>query len=115
MIEAALVGEITHIIKNVPNVIGFLGETKGGDPVPMRISEVNRILGKVDELSERDEVNTVPFIVGEQVKIVQGAFNNFTGDIEDVNNDKKKLKVIVKIFGKRQTPIELSFVDVEKI
>jgi len=115
IIEAALVGEIPHIIKNIANVIGFLGETRGGDPVPMRQSEINRLLGTVDELAETDEVNTVPFYVGENVKVTQGAFSNFTGVIEEINNEKKKLKVIVKIFGKRQTPIELSFMHVEKI
>jgi len=115
IIEAALVGEIPHIIKNIANVIGFLGETRGGNPVPMRQSEINRLLGTVDELAETDEVNTVPFYVGENVKVTQGAFSNFTGVIEEINNEKKKLKVIVKIFGKRQTPIELSFMHVEKI
>ena len=115
MIEAALVGEIPHILKGVPNVIGFLGETKGGEPVAMRQSEVNRILGTVDELAESEEVNASPFIVGETVKVVHGAFNDFSGVIEEVNNEKKKLKVIVKIFGKRQTPIELSFIHVEKV
>jgi transcriptional antiterminator NusG len=113
LIEAVLVGEIAHILKNVPNVIGFLGAERGGDPVPMRQSEVNRILGKVDELSETDEELNVPFFVGEAVKVVDGPFNSFSGVIEEVNNEKKKLKVIVKIFG-RKTPLELSFMQVEK-
>ncbi|MFH0760526.1 MAG: transcription termination/antitermination protein NusG [Bacteroidota bacterium] len=113
LIEAVLVGEVTHILKNVPNVIGFLGAEKGGEPVPMRQSEVNRILGKVDELSETDEELNVPFFVGEAVKVVDGPFNSFSGVIEEVNNEKKKLKVIVKIFG-RKTPLELSFMQVEK-
>jgi len=113
IIEAVLVGEVPHILKNVPNVIGFLGEERGGVPVPMRQSEVNRILGKVDELSETDEELNVPFFVGEAVKVVDGPFNSFSGVIEEVNNEKKKLKVIVKIFG-RKTPLELSFMQVEK-
>ena len=113
LIEAALVGEIPHIIKNVPNVIGFLGETKGGDPVPMRESEVNRILGKVDELAESDEELNIPFIVGENVKVIDGPFNSFSGVIEEINEEKKKLKVMVKIFG-RKTPLELSYMQVEK-
>jgi len=113
LIEAVLVGEIPHILKNVPNVIGFLGEERGGVAVPMRQSEVNRILGKVDELSETDEELNVPFFVGEAVKVVDGPFNSFSGVIEEVNNEKKKLKVIVKIFG-RKTPLELSFMQVEK-
>jgi transcription termination/antitermination protein NusG len=113
LIEAALVGEIPHIIKNIPNVIGFLGTEKGGEPAPMRISEVHRILGKVDELAASDEEINVPFYVGESVKVIDGPFNSFTGIIEDVNDEKKKLKVMVKIFG-RKTPLELSFMQVEK-
>jgi len=113
LIEAILVGEIPHILRNIPNVIGFLGEERNGTPIPMRQSEINRILGKVDELSETDEELNVPFFVGESVKVVDGPFNSFTGVIEEVNNEKKKLKVIVKIFG-RKTPLELSFMQVEK-
>ena len=112
LIEAALVGEIPHILKNIPNVIGFLG-TQSGDPVPLRKSEINRILGKVDELAASDEEINVPFFVGESVKVIDGPFNSFTGIIEEVNEEKKKLKVMVKIFG-RKTPLELSFMQVEK-
>ena len=111
LIEATLVGEVPHIIKNVPNVIGFLG-TKG-EPIPMRQSEVNRILGKVDELAEQGEEVNVPFIVGESVTVIDGPFNSFSGIIEEINEEKKKLKVMVKIFG-RKTPLELGFMQVEK-
>jgi len=113
LIEAALVGEIPHIIKNIPNVIGFLGGEKGGAPVPLRTAEVNRILGKVDELAESDAEINIPFIVGETVKVIDGPFNSFSGVIEDINEEKKKLKVMVKIFG-RKTPLELSYMQVEK-
>jgi transcriptional antiterminator NusG len=112
LIEALLVGEITHILKNIPNVIGFL-ESEGDNPTPLRQSEVNRILGKVDELAESDEEINVPFYVGETVKVIDGPFNSFNGIIEEVNDEKKKLKVMVKIFG-RKTPLELSFMQVEK-
>ncbi|HDR89400.1 MAG TPA: transcription termination/antitermination factor NusG [Bacteroidetes bacterium] len=112
LVEAALVGEVAHVLRNVPNVMGFLG-SKGGDPIPLRMSEVNRILGKVDELAESDEEINVPFFVGETVKVIDGPFNSFTGVIEEVNEEKKKLKVMVKIFG-RKTPLELSFLQVEK-
>ncbi|MFO7852104.1 MAG: transcription termination/antitermination protein NusG [Bacteroidota bacterium] len=112
LVEAALVGEIPHILKNIPNVIGFLG-SKEGEPVPLRKSEINRILGKVDELAASGEEINVPFYVGESVKVVDGPFNSFTGVIEEVNDEKKKLKVMVKIFG-RKTPLELSFMQVEK-
>lgn len=112
LIEAALTGEIPHVIKHITGVIGFLG-TKGEDPSPLRMSEVNRILGKVDELAEKDEEISMPFYVGETVKVIDGPFNTFSGIIEDVNDEKKKLKVSVKIFG-RKTPVELSFLQVEK-
>lgn len=113
LIEASLVGEVTHTLRNIPNVIGFLGDTKGGDPVPMRPSEVNRILGKVDELAETGEELNIPFVVGETVKVIDGPFNGFNGTIELINEEKKKLQVMVKIFG-RKTPLELSFMQVEK-
>lgn len=112
LIEASLEGEIPHIIENIQGVIGFLGP-KGEPPAPLRPNEVNRILGKVDELSESEEILNVPYVVGESVKVIDGPFNSFTGVIEEVNEEKKKLKVIVKIFG-RKTPLELSYMQVEK-
>ena len=112
LIEASLVGEVPHVIENVNGVIGFLG-AKGEPPAPLRASEVNRILGKVDEMAEAGEVMNVPFIVGETVKVIDGPFNSFSGVIEDINEEKKKLKVMVKIFG-RKTPLELSYMQVEK-
>lgn len=114
MIEANLTGEIPHIIKSIPGVIGFLGETKGGDAVPLRQSEVNRMLGKVDELSVKVDNVAIPYAVGETVKVVDGPFNGFNGTIEKVNEEKRKLEVMVKIFG-RKTPLELSFMQVEKV
>ena len=111
LIEADLSGETRHIIKNIPDVLGFLG-TKG-NPEPIRPAEVKRILGKVDELAEQGEGVNVPFIVGESVKVIDGPFNSFTGTIEEINEEKKKLKVMVKIFG-RKTPLELGFMQVEK-
>jgi len=114
MIKANLAGEIPHIIKALPNVIGFLGETKGGDPIPLRTAEVNRMLGKVDELSTESESVSIPFEIGESIKVIDGPFNGFNGSIEKVNQEKRKLEVMVKIFG-RKTPIELSYMQVEKI
>ncbi len=111
LIEAILTGEIPHIVKSVPGVLGFLGSK--GEPVPLRPAEVNRILGKVDELTEQGEEVSVPFIVGETVTVIDGPFNSFTGVIEEINEEKKKLKVMVKIFG-RKTPLELGFMQVEK-
>jgi transcriptional antiterminator NusG len=111
LLEANLVGEVIHEIRNIPNVLGFLG---GKDnPQCLRESEVNRILGKVDELQETGEEFNIPFYVGETVKVNYGPFSGFSGVIEEVNNEKKKLKVMVKIFG-RKTPLELGFMQVEK-
>ena len=114
MIEANLVGEIPHIIKSITSVIGFLGEVKGGDPVPLRMSEVNRMLGKVDELAVNVDNQNIPYTIGETIKVVDGPFNGFNGTIEKINEDKRKLEVMVKIFG-RKTPLELAFMQVEKV
>lgn len=114
MIKADLSGEVSHIVKSVSGVIGFLGETKGGDPVALRKSEVNRMLGKVDELSETVEMAAIPYVVGETVKVVDGPFNGFSATVDEVNEEKRKLKVEVKIFGRR-TPVELSYMQVEKM
>jgi len=99
MIKANLGGEMVHVIRSITNVIGFLGETKGGDPVPLRKSEVNRMLGKVDELSLNADDVAIPFVLGETVKVVDGPFNGFNGTIEKINEEKRKLEVMVKIFG----------------
>lgn len=114
MVEANLAGEVAHIIKSITGVIGFLGEVKGGDPVPLRMSEVNRMLGKVDELATNIDSMSIPFTVGETIKVIDGPFNGFNGTIEKINEEKRKLEVMVKIFG-RKTPLELSFMQVEKV
>ena len=114
MIKADLSGEVPHIIKSVTNVICFLGETKGGEPVPLRPAEVNRMLGKVDELTLATEQINIPYVIGENIKVIDGPFNGFTGAIDKVNEEKRKLEVMVKIFG-RKTPLELSYMQVEKI
>lgn len=111
LVEAALVGEVAHRLRNIPNIIGFLG---GSDnPVPLRPSEVSRILGTVDEMQEQSNELDVQYLVGETVKITFGPFNGFSGIIEEVNAEKKKLKVMVKVFG-RKTPLELAYTQVEK-
>ena len=114
LVEANLVGEVSHVLKNVTNVLGFLGATKGGIPVAMRQSEINRILGKVDSMSLADEQVHIPFVVGENVKVIDGPFNSFNAEIEAIDEQKKKLQLMVKIFG-RKTPLELNFMQVEKI
>jgi len=113
LMECEMIPELGPMVKDVPNVIGFLSESKGGDPVPLRESEVNKILGKVDEMNEKGEMPEEPFIKGEPVKVMAGPFNGFTGVVDEVFEDRKKLKVVVKIFG-RNTPIELNYFQVEK-
>jgi transcriptional antiterminator NusG len=104
-------GDIAKHISDMPNVIHFLGKEV---PLPMTQVEANRLLGKVDESSEAGEVMSEPFLIGETVKITDGPFAEFVGDIQEVNEEKKKLKVVVKIFG-RGTEVELNFMQVEKI
>jgi len=111
LIQANLVGEVLPTIKSINGIVGFLGTA--GVPTPLRQSEVNRILGEVDKNSEEGESYMEPFIVGEFVKVNDGPFSGFSGVIEEVNEEKKKLKVMVKIFG-RKTPLELNYVQVEK-
>ena len=113
LVEADLRGGMLQYLRNIPNVIGFLGNNGDGSAVPLRQSEVNRILGTVDQLQEQEEELTVPYFVGETVKVISGPFKDFSGIIEEVNNEKKKLKVMVAIFG-RKSPLELSFMQVEK-
>jgi transcriptional antiterminator NusG len=103
-------GEMVQVISNVTNVIHFLGKN---NPVPMSQIEANRMLGKVDDSQEVSAAMIEPFLVGETIKIIDGPFNDFVGDVKEVNEDKKKLKVIVKIFG-RGTEVELNYMQVEK-
>jgi transcriptional antiterminator NusG len=112
ILEGKLVDDLRDAIKNTPNVIHFLGKD---NPIALRKAEVNKMLGKMDEMAEAGGVSmSEPFIVGETIKIIEGPFNDFNGTIEEVNDEKKKLKVTVKIFG-RSTPVELNYMQVEKI
>lgn len=108
-------GEVMHLITSMPGVLGFLGNSNGPTkiPVPLRQSEVNRILGKVDEVTQEVTTPTVSYIKGESVKVVDGPFSGFIGTVEEVFEERKKLNVVVKIFG-RNTPVELSYAQVEK-
>lgn len=103
-------GEVVNTITGVLNVIHFLGKTS---PIPMTQVEANRMLGKADESQSSTESMLDPFLVNETIKIIDGPFKDFVGDIKEVNEEKKKLKVIVKIFG-RGTEVELNFGQVEK-
>ncbi len=104
--------DLRDTIKHASNVIHFLGKEH---PIALRKSEVNKMLGKMDEMAEVGGLRlNEPFIVGETIKIIEGPFNDFNGTIEEVNEEKKKLKVTVKIFG-RATPVELNYMQVEKL
>ena len=111
LVEARLVGETVHELRNTPNVLGFLGGMD--NPTPLRESEVNRILGKVDGLENEPQEIEIPYIVGENVKVTDGPFSGFSGVIEKIDEEKRKVTVIVKVFG-RSTGLDLGFMQVEK-
>ncbi len=109
-------GEVLHTIRSVPGVLGFLnvdGAKPTEMPKPMRESEINRILGKIETTDEHEVQHDVAFTVGERVKVMDGPFNGFSGVVQEVFDDKKKLNVVVTIFG-RNTPVELNYIQVEK-
>lgn len=115
--DGKLNDDMIQHISNISNIMHFLTDGKGskGMIISLRKAEVNKMLGKVDEMSEAGGVTmSEPFIIGETIKIIDGPFNDFNGVIEELFDDKKKLKVQVKIFG-RATPVELSYMQVEKI
>ncbi|MDE7437808.1 MAG: transcription termination/antitermination protein NusG [Muribaculaceae bacterium] len=113
-VQAILTGEVEYELRNTTNVIDFLrGRAKGSKPESLRESEVMRMLGRADELSEPAEEDTDRYIVGEPVKVTFGPFSGFSGVIKEVNSEKKKIKVEVKIFG-RATDLELENSQVER-
>ena len=111
LVEANLQGEIAHTLRFLPNVLGFLGGLD--NPTPVRQADINRILGTAEETIIKTEDVSVPYMVDEAVKVTDGPFSGFSGIIEEVNTEKRKLKVMVKIFG-RKTPLELGYNQVEK-
>ena len=114
LVESDMTGETQGALRNVPNVLGFLSDVKAGSkPMPLRPNEINRLLGTVDQIQEVNEDVDIPFVVGESIKVTEGPFSGFDAVIEEVNSEKKKLKVMVKIFG-RKTPLELGYMQVEK-
>ncbi len=108
LVEAELKGDVAHTLRFMPNVLGFLGGLD--NPSPVKQSDLNRLLGVEEEMAVQMDV---PYSVGEQVKVTDGPFSGFFGVIEEMNAEKQKLRVMVKIFG-RKTPLELSFVQVVK-
>ena len=111
LVEANLQGEVAHTLRFMPNVLGFLGGLD--NPTPVRQADINRILGTAEDITIKSEEVVIPFVVDEAVKVTDGPFSGFSGIIEEVNAEKRKLKVMVKIFG-RKTPLELSYNQVEK-
>ncbi len=109
-VEAELIGDVAHTLRFMPNVLGFLGGLD--NPSPVKQSEINRMLGTAEETELSMDTN-VPYVLDETVKVIDGPFSGFSGVIDEINTEKRKLKVMVKIFG-RKTPLELSFMQVEK-
>ncbi len=103
-------GDVAHALRFTPNVLGVLGGMDS--PTPVSTAEMNRMVGAAEETFVHNEVD-IPYLVGETVKVADGPFTGFSGIIEEVSTEKRKLKVMVKIFG-RKTPLELSFMQVEK-
>lgn len=113
-VECDLQGEVIHFLSNTTNVIDFLrGRAKGSQPERLRQSEVMRMLGAADEINEANEDGFSDYLVGEYVKVTAGPFSGFNGEIVDIDAEKRKLKVEVKIFGRR-TPLELEASQVER-
>lgn len=110
-VELSLVGEVERTIKNTKNVVGFTGD-RSHNPIPVKQKEIDRIVGKIEKQEEKLE--EIPFIKGEKVTVVDGPFNNFEGEVSNVDEDKRELTVIVKIFG-RENPVKLSYLQVDKV
>ena len=113
IVEAALVGDVAYRLRNTPNVIGFLGGSRGTDPEPMKRSEVERLMNRADEIALSEGEYEIDFYVGDIVKVMDDAFAGCEAVVEEVTPDKRKLKVMVKMFG-RKIPLELSYAQVTK-
>ena len=110
LVKMEMSDEAWHVVRNTPKVTGFVGT--GNQPVPLNKAEVDRIVTQISVAAEKPKPK-FEFRIGETVRIVDGPFSNFTGQVEEVNEDRSTLKVMVTIFG-RATPVELEFLQVEK-
>lgn len=111
LVEMDLDKVTQNLVINTPGITNFVGAK--GKPQPLRQDEVNRIMGQVDQTREA-ELTDVPFMAGDQVKVIDGPFSDFSGFVSEVNMERKKVKVMVSIFG-RPTPVELDFLQVESV
>ncbi len=111
LVKMEMSDDAWHVVKNTPKVTGFVGT--GNKPVPLSEAEVNRIVNQISVAAEKPKPK-LEFGIGESVRIVDGPFSNFTGSLEEVNEDRSTLKEMVTIFG-RATPVELEFLQVEKV
>ncbi len=109
LVQMELTRETQYLVENIPGVMSFVGPK--GKPIPLQPEEVKRVMGEVERKDGR-EVMAVPFKLGDPVKVIDGPFIDFRGVVQEVNEDKRKLKVMVSIFG-RPTPVELDFLQVE--
>jgi transcriptional antiterminator NusG len=114
LVNMELTDETFHLVKNTPKVSGFLGSEHGTKPHPVSQEEIDRIINRVEETSDGGPRPSVIFEIGEQVRVSEGPFASFNGLVEEIDEEKSKLKVAVSIFG-RPTPVELQYTQVEKL
>ncbi|MCA1570090.1 MAG: transcription termination/antitermination protein NusG [Chloroflexi bacterium] len=112
LVEAVMNEETQYFINSISGIIKFLGA--GATPQPLREREVNKILGRIEEVKEAPEVETIPFDVGDAVEVVEGPFSDFSGIVEEVYPEKGKVKVTVSLFG-RPTAVELDYLQLKKV
>lgn len=112
LVEALMNDETQYFINSINGIIKFLGA--GATPQPLREREVNKILGRIEEVREAPEIETIPFDIGDPVEVVEGPFSDFSGVVEEVYPEKGKIKVTVSLFG-RPTAVELDYLQLKKI
>jgi len=113
LVNMDLTDETFHLVKSTPKVTGFLGSEHGTKPHPVSKEEIDRIINRVEETADGPRPSVI-FEIGEQVRVSEGPFASFNGLVEEIDEEKSKLKVAVSIFG-RPTPVELQYTQVEKL